>query len=74
MNDHWPELSVLQAAHAAEFLVKARIAEEHPLLVFERLPAFQKNKGALDLSLLSNVIDHCMEQRGIRESPNLQRY
>ena len=52
MNAHWPELSVLQAAHAAELLVKARIAEEHPLLVFERLPAFQKNKGALDLSQL----------------------
>ncbi len=47
MNDHWPELSVLQAAHAAELLVKARIAEEHPLLVFERLPTFKKNKGAL---------------------------
>jgi hypothetical protein len=37
-NSKWPELSVLQAAHAAEILIKARIAEEHPLLVFEQLP------------------------------------
>ncbi|MDM8539892.1 hypothetical protein QUF90_02275 [Desulfococcaceae bacterium HSG9] len=37
-NDSWPELSVLQAAHAAEILIKARIAEEHPLLIFEHLP------------------------------------
>ena len=49
MNEHWPELSVLQAAHAAELLLKARIAEEHPLLVFERLPTFKKDKGPLDL-------------------------
>ncbi|MCT7964005.1 hypothetical protein NG791_25340 [Laspinema sp. D1] len=38
MNDKWPELSVLQAAHAAEILLKARIAEEHPLLIFKELP------------------------------------
>jgi hypothetical protein len=37
-NVKWPELSVLQAAHAAELLVKARIAQEHPLLIFEQLP------------------------------------
>lgn len=37
-NSSWPELSVLQAAHAAEILIKARIAEEHPLLIFEKLP------------------------------------
>ena len=37
-NDWWNELSVLQAAHAAEILIKARIAEEHPLLIFEQLP------------------------------------
>jgi hypothetical protein len=34
----WGELSVIQAAHAAEILIKARIAEEHPLLIFEYLP------------------------------------
>jgi hypothetical protein len=37
-NDQWSELSVIQAAHAAEILIKARIAQEHPLLIFEQLP------------------------------------
>ena len=37
-NSWWSELSVLQAAHAAEILIKARIASEHPLLIFDQLP------------------------------------
>jgi hypothetical protein len=37
-SQHWSELSVLQAAHAAEILIKSRIAEEHPLLIFDQLP------------------------------------
>src|SRR5690242_8785771 len=37
-NPRWPDLSVLQAAHSAELLIKARIAQEHPLLIFEQLP------------------------------------
>jgi len=37
-NPGWPDLAVLQAAHAAELLIKARIAQEHPLLVFDHLP------------------------------------
>ena len=37
-NDKWSELSVLQAGHAAEILIKARISQEHPLLIFEQLP------------------------------------
>ena len=37
-NPRWPELSVIQAAHACELLIKARIAQEHPLLIFEKLP------------------------------------
>ncbi len=37
-NPHWADLSVLQAAHAAEILIKARIAQEHPLLIFDTLP------------------------------------
>ncbi len=37
-NDRWSDLSVLQAAHAAELLIKARIAQEHPLLIFDQLP------------------------------------
>ena len=34
----WAEMSVLQAAHAAEILIKSCIAQEHPLLIFEHLP------------------------------------
>ena len=41
-NNSWPELSVLQAAHAAEILIKARIAQEHPLLIFEKFPISKK--------------------------------
>lgn len=49
-NDRWPYLAVLQAAHAAELLVKARIAQEHPLLIFDRLPkASEGSGGSLDL-------------------------
>lgn len=49
-NPRWPELSVLQAAHAAELLIKARIAQEHPLLIFESLPRSTQAAGAhLDL-------------------------
>lgn len=43
-NDNWAELSVLQAAHAAEILIKARIAEEHPLLIFEQFPKISDEK------------------------------
>lgn len=49
-NDRWPELSVLQAAHAAEILIKARISEEHPLLIFEELPS-SKQANASNLEL-----------------------
>jgi hypothetical protein len=48
-NDLWPQLSVLQAAHAAEILIKARIAEEHPLLIFETWP--RPSADGADLSL-----------------------
>lgn len=51
-NAWWNELSVLQAAHAAEILIKARIAEEHPLLIFEQLPKAQSQGKILDLNHL----------------------
>jgi hypothetical protein len=50
-NNSWPELSVLQAAHAAEILIKARIAQEHSLLIFEKFPNFNRKlleKGKTD--------------------------
>lgn len=51
-NDKWEELSVLQAAHAAELLVKARIAQEHPLLIFVDFPSVS-NQETLSLSKLA---------------------
>jgi hypothetical protein len=53
-DNRWtPELAVLQAAHAAELLIKARIAEEHPLLIFEQLPRqSQSPDGRLDFAAL----------------------
>lgn len=35
----WPEVSVVEAAHAAELFVKSRICEEHPMLIFRRPPS-----------------------------------
>ena len=44
-NHRWAELSVTQAAHAAELLIKARIAQEHPLLIFEQFPRSTNVEG-----------------------------
>jgi len=49
-NDYWAELSVIQAAHATEILIKARIAQEHPLLIFETLPK-PATQSAMPLSV-----------------------
>ncbi|MDP3010903.1 MAG: hypothetical protein Q8N30_17790 [Methylococcales bacterium] len=46
-DDKWSELSVLQAAHAAEILIKARIVQEHPLLIFVNLPLEKKSTNEL---------------------------
>lgn len=52
-NPYWSELSVLQAAHAAEILIKARIAQEHPLLIFDQLPKPEtQSQSSLALSHL----------------------
>ncbi|AHG76903.1 hypothetical protein [Mannheimia varigena] len=51
-NHMWHELSVLQAAHAMEILIKARIAQEHPLLIFEQLPKQSKDSESLDFKSL----------------------
>lgn len=48
-GEMWEELSVLQAVHAAEIFIKARIAQEHPLLIFEKIP----RSTQVDLELLS---------------------
>ncbi len=36
-NEHWRQMSVLNAAHAGELFLKALIAKEHPLLIFKDL-------------------------------------
>lgn len=46
-NPFWGELSVLHGAHAAEILVKARIAAEHPLLIFDEIPRSTQTGGEL---------------------------
>ena len=52
-NHWWAELSVIQAAHAAEIIIKAKIAEEHPLLIFEQLPRLNKQEiGPLEIKHL----------------------
>ncbi len=51
-NGAWDEFAVLQAAHAAEILIKARIAQEHPLLIFDTLPKASTNE--LNIEALFN--------------------
>jgi hypothetical protein len=46
-NSWWGELSVLHGAHAAEILIKARIAVEHPLLIFADIPRSTQASGQL---------------------------
>jgi hypothetical protein len=38
-------MCVVHAAHSVEILLKARIAEEHPLLIFSKLPKSDSAKG-----------------------------
>lgn len=54
-NDMWAELSVLQVAHAMEILIKARIAQEHPLLIFDSLPKSSQVEHLDYESLLNNA-------------------
>lgn len=42
-------MCIVHAAHAAEILLKARIAQEHPLLIFSKLPKADPKKDALTL-------------------------
>lgn len=42
-------MCVVHAAHAAEILLKARIAQEHPLLIFSKLPKAEPDKSSLTL-------------------------
>jgi len=42
-------MCIVHTAHAAEILLKARIAQEHPLLIFSKLPKADSNKSPLTL-------------------------
>jgi hypothetical protein len=48
-HDLWDDLAVLQVGHAAEILIKACIAEQHPLLIFSQLP----NSTQIDNQMLN---------------------
>jgi len=47
-------MCVVHVAHAAEILLKARIAQEHPLLIFSKLP---KTNNSLEKLSLINLLE-----------------
>lgn len=76
-NRMWNELSVLQAAHAMEILIKARIAEENPLFIFDSLPKHNQNEDILNFRNLlyesrtiqySKLPDKLLDKTGIKLS------
>lgn len=48
-------LAIVHAAHGAEILIKARIAKEHPLLIFSKLP---KSNTSLDKLSISELFEY----------------
>jgi len=52
MNEFAHPLSVTIAAQAAEILIKARVAQEHPLLIFTSLPKALDGEESLDIEVL----------------------
>lgn len=53
-GEMWDEMSVLQAAHAAEIFIKARIAQEHPLLIFDKMP--RSSQAGSDLLSFKDLV------------------
>ncbi len=43
-SEHWPQMSILNTAHAGELFLKALIAREHPLLIFKDLVNLDDNR------------------------------
>ncbi|WP_400767279.1 hypothetical protein [Methylosinus sporium] len=82
-NEHWPLMSVLNAAHAGELFLKAIIASEHPLLIFKDVVGLDDSRAdELDIqTLLTRGRTHDFEKlpqvlwaaTGIRV-PNLECY
>jgi hypothetical protein len=52
-------LSITHAAHATEILLKAKVAEEHPLLIFSRLPKPSTTDRELTVSELFEYGQSC---------------
>ena len=50
--EHWPEISVINAAHAGELFLKAVIASQHPLLIFKDLFHLDGAETELDIEHL----------------------
>jgi len=54
-SEHWPQMSILNTAHAGELFLKAIIASEHPLLIFKDLVSLDDTRdGELSLGKLLN--------------------
>lgn len=51
-------LGVIQAAHACEILIKARIAEKDPLLIFRKLPESNKDLNLKSLAESGNTFEY----------------
>lgn len=43
-SEHWPQMSILNTAHAGELFLKAMIASEHPLMIFKDLVSLDDNR------------------------------
>lgn len=43
-SEHWPQMSILNTAHAGELFLKAMIASEHPLLIFKDLVSLDDSR------------------------------
>jgi len=64
-------LAIVHAAHGAEIVLKARIAQEHPLLIFENLPKSRSTQGDLTITELLDcgrtfVTKICLKRSGPR--------
>lgn len=52
-REYWPNIAVLNSAHAGELFMKAIIASAHPLLIFKNIFEFDDNsKNEIDITHL----------------------
>lgn len=49
LNPYSHAMSIVHIAHGAEIIFKARIAEEHPLLIFSKLPKTTQVTGNMNI-------------------------